>query len=67
MASKDRHFCYYDDQGNILIGEEGVEEFQDMEINQKRFEQVSLEGLFSTKILSYFHVPNTPFTIAKME
>lgn len=67
MASKDRHFCYYDDQGNILIGEEGVEEFQDMEINQKRFEQVSLEGLFSTKILSYFHVPDTPFTIAKME
>lgn len=67
MTSNDRRFCYYDDKGNVLLGEENVKEFQEIEINQNRFEQVAIEGFFSTKILSYFQVPNTPFTIAKIE
>lgn len=67
MISNDRRFCYYDDKGNVLLGEENVKEFQEIEINQNRFEQVAIEGFFSTKILSYFQVPNTPFTIAKIE
>ncbi|MDK2787911.1 MAG: two-component system, sensor histidine kinase YesM [Epulopiscium sp.] len=67
MTSQDRHFCYYDDQGNILLGDERVKEFQEMEIGQNEFEQVSEEGFFYTKILSRFHIPDTPFTIAKIE
>lgn len=67
MTSDDRNFCYYAEGKNILDQNEEFEEFQKMDIGKKEFEQNIKQGFGVTRVLSYYHIPNTPFVLAEIE
>lgn len=67
MTSDDRHFCYYKDNKNILDQHEAFEEFQKMDFGKKEFEQNIKQGFGVTRVLSYYHIPDTPFVLGEVE
>lgn len=63
----DGPFCYYDSSGNILLQEAGGDIFSQIEVSDKPFEQRIIGSWNNERILSYYHVPDTPFIVAGIE
>lgn len=67
MSSHDRHFCYYNGKQEILYRFEEFEEFQGMKRGEKEFEQIVKQSWGVTKILSYYHIPDTPLILGEFD
>nr|WP_235715914.1 sensor histidine kinase [Acetivibrio cellulolyticus] len=67
MTSDDRQFGYFIENRNIFDFNEKFEDFQRMDIGKKEFEQNIKQGFGVTRVLSYYHVPNTPFVLGEIE
>lgn len=67
MTSNDKQFYYYDK--NLKLINQIIDSKLESEIviNNKLFDQKTIGSLWNEKILSYYHIPNTPFIIAGIE
>ncbi|ROR31420.1 two-component system sensor histidine kinase YesM [Mobilisporobacter senegalensis] len=67
MTSDDKQFYYYDK--NLKLINQGIdtELERDIEITSKTFNQTTIGPFGNKKILSYYHIPETPFVIAGIE
>ncbi|PXV95686.1 two-component system sensor histidine kinase YesM [Lachnotalea glycerini] len=62
-----KHYAYYDENGQMLSKNEQVDEISRINITTQDYEQISVGGFFKEKVVSYYHVPNTPLRIAGIE
>jgi two-component system, sensor histidine kinase YesM len=60
-------YAYYDEGGQLLSKIEDIDEISSINVSNKDYEQISVGGVFREKIISYYHIPNTPFRIAGIE
>lgn len=67
MTSNEKQFYYYDKNLRLINQEIDTELESDIEITRKIFHQTTIGSFGNEKVLSYYHVPNTPFVIAGIE
>jgi len=70
MTTEDRHFCYFDNNQEILYQVDDFirfEGFEKMKVDDKEFNQAVDNSFNDTKILSYCHIPNTPLILVESE
>lgn len=60
-------YAYYDESGHLLSKGEQVEEITAIDISKKDYEQISVGDIFQEKVVSYYHIPDTPLRIVGIE
>lgn len=62
-----RIYAYYDEKKQLLSKDVPIKEIEDITITRNDYEQISVGGLFKEKVVSYYHIPDTPLLIAGIE
>ncbi len=64
MEGNGKHFCFYDNKNMFIGTQEPIEELQNLKFTNDKYAQESLKN---GNLLSYYHIPETPFIIASFE
>lgn len=71
LTSNNKQFFYYGSNLELIKHEQRDQQLNklltDMKITHEKFNQTTIGSLGNEKLLSYYKVPNTPFTIAGIE
>ena len=67
MTSEEKQFYYYDKNKKLIYQELDPKLEKEIEITDKPFHQATIGSFRNEKVLSYYHISNTPFTIVGIE
>jgi two-component system sensor histidine kinase YesM len=60
-------YAYYDENGELLSENEQIDKLLKINITATDYEQTYVGEIFKDKVISYYHIPDTPLRIAGIE